>query len=905
MEPCVQDASDSGEDVIPGPVSTWTLDSIHSDVYPFLDASPDSNSSVPADIFKEFTSVFSKKQSEKLPIHREFDCTIDLVPNAAPHHGKIYQLTREEDKVMQDWITENLAKGFIRNSLSPHGAPCFFVKQKDKLRLCMDYRGLNKIPSRIGIRFLSSQKCSGLSLLERSSLLWTCAELTIFCESRRVTNPKLRLLRIYLDDIVVYSENLEKHKEHVKSVLAILSKNGLYCKLEKFHFYQQEISYLGYAISSNGICMDSAKVKALQDWPTPRKLRDIQVLLGFANFYRTLIPDYSNMTCHLTKLLKKDAPFSWGADQEKSISDLKKAFSNSSFLAHPCDSKPFILETDASDFAISGVLSQFDDLDQIRPVAFYARQMNSAERNYEIYDKELLAIVDSFKHWRHLLQGGLHPVTVLCDHKSLEYFMSTKKLTRRQARWSLELSEYDFSITHRPGKLNGRADALSRQSDHHLENDCSNFKRILDPKQIIDLQSLISDMDLHVIVHSEVLKKVFVLESDWPLIIADFLAGEDNVWMDDIPEATLAKCKKELKNFRFRDDTFLRILEDGKSTATYVHYEQRSKCQLNQSASGIHSPLPIRPVPPVALPFERWGIDFYGPMAETKSGNRYLITCIDYATRWVLAKPVKEMTESAVAAFLYDLMMTYGAPFEIISDRGKSFLAEGIDLFERENKIRHLATTPYHPQTNGMVERMHAMLGHGLTTLTNESRDRWDEFLPQTLLALRTRTHAVTGFSPFYLMFGIHPRLPYDETPPRSSLAPLDDIEQMEENSEFIARNLEEVGQARSAANVRTKAQAEAMRKRSGFDENTPDYFFKVGDMVKMKHHDRLKLEFRWKGPYHVVDVGHPGTYWIMTSQGLRLPNAVNQNDLAPWLSPVVDNVDFFYDGTSRNSGSF
>ncbi|KAH9259903.1 hypothetical protein BASA81_001661 [Batrachochytrium salamandrivorans] len=106
---------------------------------------------------------------------------------------------------------------------------------------------------------------------------------------------------------------------------------------------------------------------------------------------------------------------------------------------------------------------------------------------------------------------------------------------------------------------------------------------------------------------------------------------------------------------------------------------------------------------------------------------------------------------------------------------------------------------------------------------------------------------------------------------------PLDEIERMEENSEFIARNLEEVGQARSAANVRTKAQAEAMRKRNGFDENTPDYYFKVGDMVKMKHHDRQKLEFNWKGPYHVVDVGHPGTYWIMTPQGLRLPNAVTR----------------------------
>ncbi|KAH9264425.1 hypothetical protein BASA83_012125 [Batrachochytrium salamandrivorans] len=170
--------------------------------------------------------------------------------------------------------------------------------------------------------------------------------------------------------------------------------------------------------------------------------------------------------------------------------------------------------------------------------------------------------------------------------------------------------------------------------------------------------------------------------------------------------------QKELKHFRYRDDTFVRILEDGKST-------QLPTC-----------PVISGPVPPVALPFERWGIDFYGPMVETKSGNKYLITCIDYATRWIIAKPVKDMTEGTVAKFLYELMMTYGAPFEIISDRGKSFLAEGIDLFERQNAIRHMATTPYHPQTNGMVER-HAMLGHGLTTMVSGRRDRWDEYLPK------------------------------------------------------------------------------------------------------------------------------------------------------------------------------
>ncbi|KAK5670272.1 hypothetical protein QVD99_8720 [Batrachochytrium dendrobatidis] len=961
-----------------------TTDSIQADVYPHIDASPTSNSSVPAEIMAEFASSFSESKADILPPHREFDCAIELAPNTTPSHGKIYQLTREEDKTMQAWIFDNMKKGFIRSSSSPHGAPCFFVKQKDKLRLCMDYRGLNKntVKDRNPIplisemlRTLASGKVfttldlrGAYNLLRikegdesKTSFITKYGQFEFLvmpfglanapAQFQRMMNDLFREMigknvLVYLDDIVIYSENMQEHKTHVRKVFQVLRKNLLFCKPEKCHFYQTKITYLGYIVSADGISMDPGKIKAVQDWPTPKKMRDVQVFLGFTNFYRALIINYSNITCHLTKLFKKDVPFKWGPEQERSFLELKAAFASADFLVHPDDSRPFILETDASDFAISGVLSQYDDKDTLRPVAFYARQMNDAERNYEIYDKELLAVVESFKHWRHFLQGGSHPVTVLCDHKNLEYFMTTKKLTRRQARWSLELSEYVFYLTHRPGKLNGRADSLSRRSDYHLEDDTANFKKILDRSQILDLQSVFLSMDLHTLVHSDVLEKAFVLDDDWPLIIADFLASRDNIWMTGIPEPLMARCKKELKNFRFRDNQFLRILEDDKSTASYVHSPQRTQimkhyheslahlkygsiidllsrrfwwpqmkrdlknyisrcpqCQLDQSSSRVHAPIPIRPVPPVALPFERWGIDFYGPMAETKSGNRYLITCIDYATRWVVAKPVKEMTESAVASFLYELMMNYGAPFEIISDRGKSFLAEGIEEFERENKIRHLATTPYHPQTNGMVERMHAMLGHGLTTLVNGRRDRWDEFLPQVLLALRTRTHAVTGFSPFFLLFGIHPRLPSDETPPRSSLAPLDEIERMEENNEFIARNFDEIGLSRSAANVRTKAQAEAMRKRNNFDENTPDYYFKVGDMVKMKHHDRLKLEFRWKGPYHVVDVGHPGTYWIMTPQGLRLPNTVNQADLAPWLTPLVDNAEFFYDGTpSRNT---
>ncbi|KAH6574928.1 hypothetical protein BASA60_005247 [Batrachochytrium salamandrivorans] len=127
--------------------------------------------------------------------------------------------------------------------------------------------------------------------------------------------------------------------------------------------------------------------------------------------------------------------------------------------------------------------------------------------------------------------------------------MTTKKLTRRQARWSLELSEYDFSITHRPGKLNGRADPLSRRHDYKVDDESQNFKRLLDPQRVIDIQSIVADMDLHILVYSEVLKTVFVQELDWPLIVADFLAGEENIWLPDIPRRLIRKMQKGTKAF--------------------------------------------------------------------------------------------------------------------------------------------------------------------------------------------------------------------------------------------------------------------------------------------------------------------------------------------------------------------
>ncbi len=304
----------------------------------------------------------------------------------------------------------------------------------------------------------------------------------------------------------------------------------------------------------------------------------------------------------------------------------------------------------------------------------------------------------------------------------------------------------------------------------------------------------------------------------------------------------------------------------------------------------------------MALPFERWGVDFVGPLPETKTRNKFVITSIDYSTRWVVAKAVPNMDSITVQNFLYeDIMYHYGAPHELITDRGKAFLSVGIADFEREHGIDHLLTSPYHPQTNGMVERMHAMLKHSLTTLTLDQPSRWDEYLKQAVFALRTRTHAVTKFSPFFLLYGVHPRMDYDEdlAPPASLLTSLDELEEMEADGEFYARSFEALGQDRAASYIRSKAQMEIMKKRGDFPEWASQSRFTVGDMVKLKHHGRTVLEFKWKGPYHIVDLGHEGTYFLMSPSGLRLDAPVNQNDLSPWLAVTTDNEGYFYDGTA------
>ena len=239
---------------------------------------------------------------------------------------------------------------------------------------------------------------------------------------------------IYLDDILIYLNNMSEHHWHVKKVLKCLHKAGLYAKAEKCEFHSESVEYLGYILSPSGLTMSNDKIKIIQDWPEPKKVKDIQFFLGFANFYYRFIFNYSDIVIPLTHLIWKNIPWKFDSSYVDAFNSLKKAFTSASILTHWIPDAQLIMETDALDYALTAILSIVNEDNKVHPVAFYSRTFTAVELNYDTHDKKLLAIFKAFKIWQHYLEGLAYSIDVITDHKNLEYFFTTKVLTWRQAQ---------------------------------------------------------------------------------------------------------------------------------------------------------------------------------------------------------------------------------------------------------------------------------------------------------------------------------------------------------------------------------------------------------------------------------------------------------------------------------------
>ncbi len=428
--------------------------------------------------YADYADVFSTEEAGRLPQYKAGDHAIDL-EGGEPPYGPLYNLSATELQTLRTYLDDALAKGWIRHSISPAGASVLFVPKKDEgLRLCVDYRGLNKftIKNRHPLPLISEtlDRLSGSKVFTKMDLKdpyhrlrireddeWKTAFRTRYGHFEYMIMPfglanapatfQAYINRalagyvnvfcvVYLDDILVYSETPKLHRGHVRKVLERLRKFQLFVNLKKCDFSTDRVKFLGFIISVDGVAMDQSRVTAIAQWPPPKTHREIQVFLGFANFYRRFIEGYSRVASPMTDLLKgsknekKSGPFDWPVKAQTAFDQLLVAFTSAPILIHFDPKNRVSVETDASEYAVAGIFSQLSKEARWHTVAFWSRKMIPAEQAYETHDQELLAIVIVFKHWRHYFEGSLYPIEVLTDHNNLREFMNVKALNGRQAR---------------------------------------------------------------------------------------------------------------------------------------------------------------------------------------------------------------------------------------------------------------------------------------------------------------------------------------------------------------------------------------------------------------------------------------------------------------------------------------
>ncbi|CCO35936.1 hypothetical protein RSOLAG1IB_11869 [Rhizoctonia solani AG-1 IB] len=271
---------------------------------------------------------------------------------------------------------------------------------------------------------------------------------------------------IYLDNILIFSHNPEEHESHVKEALQHLMDMQLFCKGSKCKFHQTTVEYLGIIVSDKGFSLDKLKIQAVQEWPTPTTVKQVQSFLGFANFVCRFVANFSQIARPLHNLVRKEIKWQWTEREEGAFRELQQAIINAPVIVHADPSKPYFLETDASGAALGLVLSQQQEDGRLHPIGYLSESFKGAEQNYDTHDKELLAIIRSFEHWHIYLEGTILPITVFTNHRNLEYWKESQTFNRCHAHWHLLLAGFHFQIMYHPGKQSTKPDALSCRADH-------------------------------------------------------------------------------------------------------------------------------------------------------------------------------------------------------------------------------------------------------------------------------------------------------------------------------------------------------------------------------------------------------------------------------------------------------
>jgi len=708
---------------------------------------------------------------------------------------------------------------------------------------------------------------------------------------------------VYLDDIIVFSRDETSHLERLRHVFDKMRGSNLKFKPTKCHFMKKELEYLGHLIKEGGYTTSPDKTSIIEKYPIPKNVRETRAFLGLCGFYRKFVPNFAKISQPLTLLTRKNVKYQWDAEQQEAFLCLKRALVTPPVLKYPDFSKQFIVNTDASASSVAAILTQKHDQNE-HPICYSSRTLNAAERRYSAIERECLAVIFAVKTYRNYLIGT-HFI-IITDHRPLKYLLTIKDPSSRLAKWAMYLMEYSFTILYRPGKHNDNVDALTRlRTEEPLPTGVIgliNEEVTINPittviwsrEDLIELQK--NDPQLKQIEGTLGPNETqYYLNPDGLL----YRGRQHNQRRDQImaPAAIVPEILKTYHNSVFaahpgqkktqeliqQDFFWTTMRQDVKK-----HVEGCISC--NQRKTNYQPPVALQENTFPPTPWGRISLDIVGPLNRTKNNNKYLLTCVDYLTRYPECIPLPDIRAETVAkAFVENIICRFGTPQELLTDCGSQFVGKLFQEICQLLKIKKLKTTPYHPSGNGVIERMHKTLKTMISHFVSEQNDSWDLILPYCLMAYRNLPHEATQETPFFLMFGRDMILPFQLTLRDKPIRY--DIDENYASEMMVRMQIaHEIAQKNIESSIKKRCKKHNERKTRKE--------FQLGELVYLKvaapPGKKLASKFyqKWNGPYRILNKKGPVTFHVKELSGKK-EHTVHADRLKPCKEyhPMVDDT--------------
>ena len=966
------------EDMMP-----WVMATVSSPVPPssLVAQVASSDSPLAAQALQELLDDFSDVLVDELPIQPpvsrgQYDVILRVPDDVRPIRRRPYRLPATLQEELAKTIDFLLARGIIeQNNDVMWQSPVIFVRKGissegiPQFRFCIDYRGVNnhllddsfpppvptELMERIG-RVLSQRTESPstdtlyFSKLDMASGFWQLAltpassQYTGFVTEQGAYQFRalpfglknataafqkfsqgilagMANVLVYVDDILLFSLGTPlSHLQQVRLLLERLRHHQVFVKRSKCVFLQTQINFLGYTLNAHGIAPEASKVAAIEDFPPPASVKQLRQFLGLANFYRRFIKNFANYAAPLSDLLKTgQRRFVWTRSAETAFAALKTALTQAPVLAHFRSDRPTILYTDASDLAIGAALHQIDENNEEHPVAFYGKKLSSAERNYSTYDRELLALKESLRHFSYYLIG--RRFRVCTDHHSLVRLNTQSELSPRLARWLSIFLQYDMEIHHIPGETNVVADALSRISG---DSPASSFapQSPADLTQAHERAMRAEDIarDLLVGLHtvqmltdssfvSQLMQNyttcpdfqvLYQLGKDGELLgqpgyrhfdFSDDLlyhvdsTGRTRICVPTALRAAVLRLAHDDAGHVGSDKTYLSLVAKvywnnmKRDVENYVH-----SCLICQAAKNYKQK-------PIGLPkshdvpadkFDVISVDLLSGLPPTSQGHDSLFVMLDSFSQHVTLAPTHKSatTQELVDLFLHYFYRTRGLPAAIISDNGPNVSSHFWDTVFQTLGVQVRHSSKYYPQANGRVERINATILDMLRTKLAQGSSEWTVHLPFIEFALNHAPRRETGLSAFQVEYGKNPRsvmdLALDQVLPQAQTT-VDNIRA----GENLVRD--------TLASIANRAETRLLPSRRPLR-------WQVGDLVWIdarlfnQQFEIRKFRDRYIGPFPVTEVFNNNNYRVDVRQ--RFPRMDQDVFNAKFLRPHVSRKD-------------